>query len=83
MSDTTWGDVTEREVAIYALYESLKTLKNSGELEKMVIASVVKNYPNLSLTDKKKRSIIGHVDKNLDRSLKPLADSLKAYDYNV
>ena len=78
-SDETWGDVTEREVALYAIYDVLE----NGQFEEMVNASVKKNYPNLSLAPGQRSKLMAQVRKNLCRIERVIVKSLEAYDYEI
>lgn len=74
-----WGDVTEREVALYAIYDVL----SNAEFETMVSESVQTNYPNLSLPPGKRAKLMEQVDKNLCRLQRVIVKSLEAYDYEI
>lgn len=79
MRDEPWGDVTEREVALYAIYDVL----SHGKFDEMVMESVRANYPNLSLTPGKKLKLLDQVRKNLCRLERVIVKSLEAYDYEL
>jgi hypothetical protein len=74
-----WGDVTEREVALYAIYDVL----NNGKFDDMIVESVKANYPNLSLPPGKKAKLIEQIEKNLCRIQRVIVKSLEAYDYEI
>lgn len=77
MRDEPWGDVTGREVALYAIYDVLA----HGKFDDMVFDSVKRNYPNLSLPPGKKAKLLDQVRKNLCRLERVIVKSLEAYDY--
>ena len=79
MRDEPWGDVTEREVALYAIYDVL----SHGKFDEMVMESVGENYPNLSLPAGKKAKLLDQVKKNLCRLERVIVKSLEAYDYEI
>ena len=79
MRDEPWGDVTEREVALYAIYDVL----SHGKFDEMVMESVGENYPNLSLPPGKKLKLLDQVRKNLCRLERVIVKSLEAYDYEI
>jgi hypothetical protein len=74
-----WGDVTEREVALYAIYDVL----NNVEFEELISNSIRVNYPNLSLPPGKKAKLMDQVEKNLCRIQRVIVKSLEAYDYEI
>lgn len=74
-----WGDVTEREVALYVIYDILNNL----DLEEMTVESIQNNYPNLSLPPGKKAKLMDQVAKNVCRIQRVIVKSLEAYDYEI
>lgn len=71
------GDVTDREVGLFAIH---KSLANIGLMEKM-LENAREDYPNLNLTPGRKKRVLGHIQKNLSRCRKTIAKSLGAYGY--
>ena len=78
-----WGDVTEREVALYAIYDVLNSALDDDVLRDIFLDSIRVNYPNLSLDGAKKKKVLDYLDKNLCRLERVIVKSLEAYDYEL
>ena len=83
LKDETWGDVTEREVALYAIYELLHYGLEDESVGMFLDDSIYNNYPNLNLDGARKKKVFGHLKKNLCRLERAIVKSLEAYDYEL
>lgn len=83
LKDEAWGDVTEREVALYAIYDVLNSALDDDVLRDIFLDSIRVNYPNLNLDGAKKKKVLDHLDKNLCRLERVIIKSLEAYDYEL
>ena len=78
-----WGDVTEREVALYAIYDMLHNALDGESVSEFLSDSIRTNYPNLGMDGAKKKKVFEHLRKNLCRLERVIVKSLEAYDYEL
>lgn len=83
LKDEVCGDVTEREVALYAIYDVLNSALDDDVLRDIFLDSIRVNYPNLNLDGAKKKKVLDYLDKNLCRLERVIVKSLEAYDYEL